>query len=526
MGDIEFLLLILVAVALLVWAARQLGLPYPIVLVLGGLGLGALPGLPDLELEPEVVFLIFVPPLVHAAGYGSSPRLLQRDWRPIGLAAVVLVGLTIGAVAITAEALIDGLGWTAALVLATVVAPTDLVAATAVFRRLGAPERVVNLVEGENLVNDGTALTAWRLAVAAAVAGSLTLGDAVVELLLVAGGGTVVGYVGGRLVAWLRRRLDDSLIEVTVTLLTPYLLYVGAEEAGLSGILAAVVSGVVLGARDPQITDARTRMQAYGFWEVLTFILESVLFVLVGLQFPALLDRLEQPAGELFLAGAAIAAVIVVLRLVHQFTILELDERLGGRDPIPPRERLVVGWAGMRGAISLAVALSIPLTVEGGAPFPGREAIIFTTLVVIGLTLVVQGLTLPVLIRRLRFEQEAPDAQRQAMARFRTIEAALERIAQLSFAAEDGVDRGALERARSLYAMRANQLAGECSDGAPAEESDTGAWLRLRLELLDIERAALVQMRDDGEITTPMLAAVQGDLDLEVTRLERRQAAA
>jgi CPA1 family monovalent cation:H+ antiporter len=177
-GDIEFLVILVVAVALLVWVARQLSIPYPIALVLGGLGLGALPGLPDLELDPEIVFLVFVPPLVHAAGYQSSPRLLLRDWRPIGLAAVVLVALTIGSVAVVAHALVPDLGWAAAFVLATVVAPTDLVAATAVFRRLGAPERVVNLVEGENLVNDGTALTAWRLAVAAAAAGSLTLRSA------------------------------------------------------------------------------------------------------------------------------------------------------------------------------------------------------------------------------------------------------------------------------------------------------------------------------------------------------------
>src|SRR5688572_20031795 len=229
MGDIEFVIILLVAVVLLVWVARQLTIPYPIVLVLGGLALGAFPGLPDLDLEPDVVFLVFVPPLVHAAGYQASPRLLVRDWRPIGLAAVVLVVLTIVAVALAAHAIVPDLSWAAAFVLATVVAPTDLVAATAIFRRLGAPERVVNLVEGENLVNDGTALTFWRLAVTAAAAGSLTLGDAISELVLVAAGGTVIGLAGGWAIAALRRRLDDPLIEITVTLLTPYLLFVGAE---------------------------------------------------------------------------------------------------------------------------------------------------------------------------------------------------------------------------------------------------------------------------------------------------------
>jgi CPA1 family monovalent cation:H+ antiporter len=509
MGEIEFLITLLVAVALLVWVARQLDVPYPIVLVIGGLGLGALPGLPELVLEPEIVFLVFIPPLVHAAGYLASPRHLMRDARPIAMSAVLLVALTIGAVGVAAHALVDELSWTSAFLLATVVAPTDLVAATAVFRRLGAPERIVNLVEGENLVNDGTALTAWRVAVVAALAGSLSAGDVVEELLLVAAGGTALGVLGGIAVAWLRRRLHDTLIEVTVTILTPYVLYVAAEELGLSGILAAVVSGIYLGFRDHELTDPVTRMQAYGFWSVFTFILESLLFVLVGLQFPDVLDKLDRPAGELIAAGLAIAGVVMAVRMAYQFVVPGLATR----------ERLVVGWAGMRGAISLAVALAIPLEIEG------REVIIFLTLCVILTTLVVQGLTLPLLIERLRFDAEVPDERRQAMARFRTIEAALERIGELSME-EDGVNASTVERARSLYAQRAHQLAGECRDGMPDAESDTAAWLRLRLDLLGIERARLAQLRSDGQITTPLMNAVQQDLDLEEQRLQRRLTAA
>ena len=509
MGDIEFLIALLVAVALLVWVARQLDVPYPIVLVLGGLGLGALPGLPNLALEPDVVFLVFIPPLVHAAGYLASPRHLMRDARPIGMAAVVLVALTIGAVAVTAHLLVDGMSWTAAFLLATVLAPTDLVAATAVFRRLGAPERIVNLVEGENLVNDATALTAWKLAVAAALAGSLTAGDVAEELLLVAGGGTALGVAGGWAVAWLRRRLDDPLIEVTVTILTPYVLFVAAEQLELSGILAAVVSGIWLGFRDHELTDPATRLQAYGFWGVLTFILESLLFILVGLQFPDVLDALDRPAVELILAGLAVAVVVMAVRMAYQFAVPGLDTR----------ERLVVGWSGMRGAISLAVALAIPLEV--GA----RDEIILLTLCVIVTTLVVQGLTLPLLVDRLRFESEAPDERRQAMARFRTIESALEHIGDLAMVG-DGYDATVIERARSLYAQRASQLAGECRDGVPELDSDTGAWLRLRLELIGIERARLAQLRADGQITTPLMNAVQQDLDLEAGRLQRRMASA
>ena len=511
MSDIEFLFALLVAVALLVSLARQLSVPYPIVLVLGGLALGALPGLPEVHLEPDVFLLIFVPPLVHAAGYQASPRRLLTDWQPIGLAAVALVALTIAVVALAAHALIPGLPWTAAFVLAAVLAPTDLVAATAVFRRLSAPERVVTLVEGENLVNDATALTAWRIAVAAAVAGSFSLGDAVVELLLVAGGGTALGLAGGWAVAWLRQRLEDPLVEVTVTLLTPYVLFIGAEQLELSGILAAVVSGLYLGYRDPELTAPGTRLQAYGFWTVLVFLLESVLFILVGLQFPALIDDLGGDAvGDLLVDGALIALAIVATRLLFQFTVLELV-----RSDVSRRERLVVGWAGMRGAISLAVALAVPLDVAG------RDMIIFVTLVVIVLTLTVQGLTLAPLIRAMHFREDAPDERRASMARFRTIESALDYIGRLSLE-EDGFDDSTVERARSLYAMRANQLAGECADGVPPSESDTGAWLRLRAQLLEIERERLAEMRDAGEISTPLMNVVQRDIDLELERIRGR----
>ncbi|HEX2086998.1 MAG TPA: sodium:proton antiporter, partial [Solirubrobacteraceae bacterium] len=321
MDEIEFLFALLVAVVLLVPLARRLELPYPIFLVLGGLGLGALPGVPEIELDPEVILIIFVPPLVHAAGYQATPRRLLRDWRPITLAAVGLVGATIVLVALAAHALIDGLSWPAAWVLGAVLAPTDLVAAAAVFRRLGAPPRVVNLVEGENLVNDATALTAWRVAVAAAGAGAFSAGDAFVELVLVAGLGTLVGLAGGYAVAWLRTRLDDTLVEITVTLLTPYVLYIAAEQVEGSGILAAVVSGLYLGFRDPGLTDARTRQQAWGFWETLVFLLESLLFVLVGLQFPLLVEDLGgDTVGELLVAGALLSLLIVVLRMAHQFT--------------------------------------------------------------------------------------------------------------------------------------------------------------------------------------------------------------
>jgi NhaP-type Na+/H+ or K+/H+ antiporter len=304
----------------------------------------------------------------------------------------------------------------------------------------------------------------------------------------------------------------------SVTVISPYLLFIAAEELGVSGILAAVVSGLYLGSRDHELTNAGTRLQAFGFWTVLTFMLESLLFVLVGLQFPLVVDRVgEQGVGDLLVAGVVLSLVVMAVRLLHQFTVLEVDERIGGREPIGWRDRLVVGWSGMRGAISLAVALAVPISVAG------RDEIIFLTICVIGVTLIVQGLTLPVLIRRIGFEEEEVelDARRPALVRFRTVEAALARIGELSFE-RDGLDPAVLERARSLYASRAGQLAGECRTGVAEETSDTAAWLRLRLDLLDVEREALIALRTDGQITNALTNAGLSDLDLEVERLQRR----
>jgi monovalent cation/hydrogen antiporter len=518
MSDIEFLLGLLAVVAVIVWAARASGLPYPIFLVLGGLALGAIPGLPDITLDPDVVFLVFLPPLLHAAAYRSSPKRLRAEATGITLLAFALVGATIAAVAVVAHALIDGLPWEAAVVLGAIVAPTDAVAATAVFRRLGAPERVVTIVEGESLVNDATALVVFRLAVAAAVTGSFSLGEGVVELLLVGSGGVAAGLVVAWVVGELRRRLDDSLIEITLTLLTPYVAYIVAEELGASGILAAVSSGLYLGAKASELLSPTTRLEAYAFWGVLTFLLESTLFVLVGLQFPGVLDRLGgSDPGDLAVQAAAVVAVVVVVRMAFSL-VIPLGRALS------LRHRVVIGWAGMRGAVSLAAALSVPLATDAGAAFPQRDLLVFLTLSVIVATLVVQGLTLPLLLRGAEDEETPEEGPLKALVRFRTVQAALARIGDLGLA--DDAPAGALDRARSLYAQRARQLADDCRTGVAESDSDVAAWLELRRELLGVERRELFQLRDDGEVPARLALELERDLDLEESRLAARQAVA
>jgi CPA1 family monovalent cation:H+ antiporter len=347
------------------------------------------------------------------------------------------------------------------------------------------------------------------------VTGTFSFLHGVADLLVVSAGGTAVGLAGAWLAGWLRRRLDDALIEITITLLTPYATYVAAEQLGVSGILPAVASGVVLGAQAHRLFSAGTRLESNAFWSVLTFLLESTLFILVGLQAPQSVGALSGTPGALALDAAGVIGAVIAVRMLVALALRSL----------PVAERLVVGWSGMRGAVSLAAALSIPLSTDAGAPFPGRDVVLFLTLAVIGATLIGQGLTLPLVVRGLlgRDEQQ-PGARAHAMARFESVGAALEHIGELSLDGE--IAAPLIERARELYSSRASQLAGECRLGVAELDSDTDAWLRLRIGLLSVERSALLGLRDRGEITNAVMTSVERDLDLEEERLQARVAAA
>ena len=527
MSDIELVLALLAAAVALVWLARIIKVPYPALLVVAGLGIGLLPGVPDLSLDPDIVFLIFIPPLVHASAWQASPRHLREFARPIGQLAILLVLLTMGAVALVAHTLIDGMSWQAAFVLGAIVAPTDPVAATAVFRRLGVPPHLLTLLEGESLLNDATALVGYRIAVAAIVSVSYSVLDGAVDLVLVSAGGVVIGLAIAWVVAQAHRRLEDAMIQIAVTLITPYAAFIAAEQAHTSGIIAAVVSGLYLGWKSTEFFAPTTRIQAWSFWEVMVFLLEALLFILIGLQFPGVVDRLSgTPASDLALYAVAVAVTVTAVRFLFLFTVAELDESYEGtmrgqrRPKVTRPERIVGAWSGMRGAVSLAAALAIPLTTDTGVPFPDRELILFLTLTTISFTLLVQGLTLPALIRKLKVEDTRTGEFRRAQARFDTVQAALAHVSQLSF--ENGLSPGVIERARGMYTSRARQLAGECRIGVEVEEHDDEAWSNLRRELLAVERQELLRLRDDGKIPNRVVLEVERDLDLEESRLDRR----
>jgi Na+/H+ antiporter len=518
--EIEPLLLaLIVAVAGLSVLARLVRVPYPILLVLGGLLLGFVPGMPGVELPPELVLVAFLPPLLYWSGFFSSPRELQADARAISMLAVGLVLATTVAVATAAKAMVDGMTWPAAFALGAIVSPTDPLAASAIGRRLGVPRRLLTVLEGESLVNDATALVAYRIAVAAAVSGSFVAWQAGLRFVGTAAGGVAVGLLVGWLVAELRRRLDDPVVEIVVSVFTGYAAYLPAELLGVSGVLAAVTTGLYVGWRAPELASASTRLLGFSFWEVLVYLANAVLFILVGLQLRPILDGLGDTAVAVLIGqGALVSAVVVAVRLGWGFSVPYLV-RLVDRRPsqvmrrVGARERLLLGWSGMRGAVSLAAALALPLA------FPLRNLILFLTFSVILATLVVQGLTLPVLIQRLRFDQDDAEEREELRARLAATHAAIDRLDELAGA--DWTRDDTVERLHGMYDFRRRRLkarGGYLEDDGTEDRSL--AYQRLVRELLQAQREAIVRLRNQGAISNDVMHRIERELDLEDSRLE------
>jgi Na+/H+ antiporter len=519
------LLLLMVAVAGLSILARPLGVPYPILLVLGGLVLGFIPGLPAVELSPELVLVLFLPPLLYVAAFFSSLRDLRADLRAISLSAVGLVLFTMGAVAVTAHALVDGLSWGAAFTLGAIVSPTDALAATAVARRLGVPRRLVTVLEGESLINDATALVAYRIAVATAVGGSFVLWEAGLRFVAGVVGGVAVGLIVGWLVAVIRRRLEDPPAEIVVSVVTGYAAYLPAERLGVSGVLAAVTAGLFIGWRAPELASPTTRLLAFSFWEIVVYLLNAVLFILIGLQLRPILDQVSgRSAVTLLWLAALVSAVVIAARVAWGFTVPYLVRALDRRPSqvarrVGARQRLVSGWSGMRGAVSLAAALALPLETRTGQPFPERDLIIFVTFGVIFTTLVVQGLTLPALIRRLGVHDDGGEEREEVQARLGAADAALARLEEL--AGEEWTRDDTVERLRGLYQFRRRRLktrAGILEDDDSQDRSL--AYQRLVRELLEAQRRAIIRLRNQGVISDGVMHRLERELDLEDSRLE------
>ena len=519
------LLGLLAAAAALLAVAELVRVPYPILLVLGGLGLGLVPGMPRIELPPDLVLVAVLPPLLYGTAFFTSLRELRANVRPITLLAVGLVLTTMLAVAVVAHAVIPRIDWPTAFVLGAIVSPTDPTAATAIAQRLGLPRRLIALIEGESLVNDGTALVAYRVAVIAVVSGSFSLATASGRFFLNVVGGIAIGLAVGFLIRQVRRRLDNPPVEITISLLSGYFAYLPAHAADVSGILAAVTVGIYMGWYTPELTTPQTRLQGIAVWEIVFFLLNALLFALIGLQLPAILDGLSGLSTATLIRYAVVVTLVVIAaRFAWVFLTTYLARLLGRRslagDGGPSwQSSTVLAWSGMRGAVSLAAALALPLTTDNGALFPDRDLIVFLTFAVILGTLVLQGLTLPGVIRLLDLEDDGLAEKEDAKARIHAAEAALARLEELLD--EEWVREDTAERLRGLYNFRRDRFTSRFDpEGDRTIDERSADFQRLRHELLDAERQAVLELRRSGRIDDEVMRRVVRDLDLEDARLE------
>jgi monovalent cation/hydrogen antiporter len=516
------LALLTIAVALLA-AAPGLRVPYPILLVLGGLVLAFIPGLPHPHLNPELVLVGILPPLLYSTAFYTSLRELRRNIRAISSLALGLVLATTVAVAAVAHYSIAGMSWSTAFVLGAVVAPTDPLAATAIADRVGLPRQLVSVIEGEGLLNDATALVVYRFAVVAVVTGTFSLTHATVKFFVSVVGGIGVGLAVGFLIRQVRRRLDHSPTEIAIALLSGYLAYLPAEALDVSAVLAAVTVGVYMGWYTPELTNARTRLQGEAVWEIVTFLLNALLFTLVGLQLrPIVTSIANHSAGKLIAYAAVVSGTVVAIRILWIWTASHLQWRILPfvRDPsrMPTHGALaVISWCGMRGAVTLAAALALPLTTDDGL-FPDRNLVIYLAFAVVVVTLVVQGLTLPLVVQAVQLPMDMEEDEEEALAWTWAADAGEARLMEL--AREEWVPEDVVRRMRDVYAFRRARY------GARSDESDDGGFekrsmasKRIRRQLLDAERDALVDLRRSGRISDMIERRVRRELDFEAARL-------
>lgn len=506
---------VLLGVASLLVIAYLTNIPYPILLVIGGGALAFIPEADTVDLDPELVLVIFLPPLLYAAAFFGSLRDLQSNIRQISLLAIGLVVFTTVGVAVVAHSLIDGLSWTEAFILGAVLSPTDPVAATEIASRVGAPRRFVTIVEGESLVNDATGLIIYKAAVAAAVVGGFSVFSALGDFAINAAAGVAIGIAVGWLVARVRAKIDDAPTEIAISVFTPYFAYLPAEALGVSAVLAAVVSGIWLGWRSPKLITPQTRIQAFAFWEILVFCLNAALFVLVGLQLPSIIEAVTDTysAGQLVGYGALIAITIIVLRFLWVWPATYVprlvSKRIRDNEDEPVKSTVfLVAFTGMRGAMGLAAALAIPESV------PARDLIVFLTYIVILVTVVGQGLALPRLIKLLRAENDdLADAEREAEGRLRAAHAALRRLDELE--PEEWVDEDSRERSIALYEYRIRRFTARLDEEDDGEIEDRSmAYQRLRREVLEAERGEIIRMRNQGVITDEIMRRIERDLEI------------
>ena len=517
-----FAVALVVAVGLLVGrlVANRTGLPEAAVYVIVGVAAGLLPGVSQVRLSPDLVLLLFLPPLIHYAAFFSDPRESLKNLVAVLGQAVGLVVATAAAAAGVLLVIVPDLGWAAALAFGAAIAPPDPVAAGNVLQRLGAPRRLVTVLETEGLLNDGVALTLFAVAVGA-VGAQLSTGAVLLQLGVEVVGGVGFGLVVGVVATALRRRLRDMPSHVVLSLATPYVAFVPAQAVHASGVLATVTAAVWLGVRGRGLVEPTVRLASETFWRVLNALLVGVLFVLLGVQVPTIISAAEYPVWLLAAAAAAVVVAAVGVRIAWVLLVAPALQRLPVREELaagmPPRERVVLAWCGPRGAVSLAVALSIPLVTATGAPFPHRDLLVFLTVVVVLATIVGQTVTLPALLRRLGLRPDEDEMSESIRARLAAVEAALRELDELASDA-NGPDHSQVQALRQVLELRQNHL----RDLLGADTAGTSDVSDLRLRLLDVERKTLRDLHDRGELSRRTMIEISQELDSDEQSLRSR----
>jgi CPA1 family monovalent cation:H+ antiporter len=522
-GIVEVFVGLLLAVAVLALLARKLHIPYPIFFVIGGLLIGWIPGLPKVRLNPELVFLFFLPPLLFPAALFTSWRDFRANLRPISFLAIGLVLFTTVAVAFLAHYFMH-LPLAVGFVLGAIISPPDAIAATAIAERLKIPRRIVTILEGESLVNDATALVVYRFGVIAVSTGSFVWVGVGAQFIIISAGGILLGLLIGWLAEQFHKRVEDASIEITVSLLTPFVAYRAAERLEVSGVLAVVATGLYLGRRLPEILSSQTRLRAGPVWEMVEFILNGFVFILIGLQLPEVLRGLSDhaiPVQQLVWYALLVSVAVIVIRILWVIPAAYLPrllfKKIRDRDPYPQWQHVVIiGWTGMRGVVSLAAALAL------GDDFPDRDLILFLTFVVILATLVVQGLSLPFLIRWLGIKDDGSFEKEERLARLQANQAALAQLKAIS--KKSPVKADALKRLRIEYEDHVRQLESAEPELASAPlRLFSSEYERLSRVALDQERRTIIRLRNEGVISDEVLRRIQRDVDLAEVRLQQHQ---
>jgi Na+/H+ antiporter len=520
--ELVFLLLLLFVVAFGA-LARKLRTPYPIILVIAGALLGFVPGIPKITLNPDVIFFVILPPLLYAAAWATSWREFSYHLVSILMLAFGLVAFTVLGVSAAAEWLFPGFDWRLGFVLGAIIAPTDALAATSIAKRIGLPKRIVDILEGESLVNDATGLLALEFGILMVVRGQTpTLTDGVARIAFLVFAGLAVGLVAGWIVDRIERRIDDGPIEIAISILTPYAAYFAADRIHASGVLAVVACGLYLSRRSSEFFSPEVRLQTWGFWDSFTFILNGLVFVLIGLQLPHVLAGIhEYQLSSLLLYGALFSGLVIVLRLIWIFPGARLANLIRTRilhqnEKLPPaRSILVVGWTGMRGVIALAAAIALPETLANGDPFPQRNLIVFLAFSVIFVTLVLQGLTLPFVVRALGVAGAPKDENQdeENSARREMLDAALSYLEESR--KEDESDfQEIYDDLTGHYRHRLAAVSGkdDSENGLTPEHHERHT--RLLRDLVRVERQTALRLRNQGRINDETLRQLEYELDL------------